>query len=224
MSPARIAFRLTAVLLLTSAPLPAQLVANGGFELPLVPVGGFTLFNSGGSFTGWSVVGAPGNVGIASTTFTQFGFAFPAQSGNQWLDLTGLSSNRATGVQQTVTTVPGTLYDLSFWVGNISGGIFGTASTVNVFVNGSALAPATNSSVVGTNTLTWQRFTRSFSATGPSTTLAFINGDPAADNSNGLDSVALTLGTTTVPEPGSLGLVAVGLMGLVPRLRRRVKR
>src|SRR5271165_798293 len=47
----------------------------------------------------------------------------------------------------------------------------------------------------------------------------FINGDPANDNSNGLDNVVLNpSGSTSVPEPGTLSPLGIGLLGL---LRRR---
>jgi hypothetical protein len=42
------------------------------------------------------------------------------------------------GVQQTVATVAGTQYNLSFWVGNTyaPGGVYGTTSTVDVLLGG----------------------------------------------------------------------------------------
>ncbi len=83
------------------------------------------------------------DVGVVSGTFVQNGFSFPAQNGVQLLDLTGLNSNAAEGVQQVIATTIGTTYKLSFYVGNIvdPGGIFGTTSTVNVQLNGSPFAP-----------------------------------------------------------------------------------
>ncbi len=64
--------------------------------------------------------------------------SFPAESGLQWLDLTGDVSNTVEGVQQTVATMPGTTYDLTFWLGNIydPSGIYGTTSTVDVRLGG----------------------------------------------------------------------------------------
>ena len=221
---ARTVTRLVAALLVASSPLHAQLVTNGGFETPVVPVGSFVLATPGSSvIPGWSVVGAVGHVAPISTAFVSRGFTFPSQSGAQWLDMTGLS-NSATGVEQAVTTVPGTAYDLSFWVGNIVDptGFYGSSSTVNVFVNGIALTPATNAGGAGTTTQSWQQFVRSFTATGTSTTIRFLNGDPVTDNENGLDAVVLTpAAVSAVPEPGTVWLVTVGLAGLSLRLRRR---
>jgi hypothetical protein len=114
-------------------------------------------------------------------------------------------------------------YTLSFWVGNTfdPGGIYGTTSTVDVYlggINGTLIDSATNSSTV-TGSLTWQQFSVSFTATGASTTLDFINGDPANDNSNGLDNVVLVPSGTATPEPASALLLASALsLGVLAKL------
>jgi len=197
-----------------------NIVANGSFETPTVPVGGFTTFASGSNaITDWTVVGPSGSsVAIVSGTFTQFGFTFPAQDGVQWLDLTGLNSNTTDGVQQTVATTPGALYDLSFFVGNISnpGGLFGTTSTVGVQINGGPVVSFTNSGGVGSTSLVWQQFTLPFTATAATTSITFINQDSSGDYNNGLDNVSLTLGQSTVPDSSStLLLLGTGLLGLL---------
>jgi hypothetical protein len=198
--------------------LQANLITNSSFETPVVPVGIFTNFLSGSTgITGWTVVGPEASV--VSTSFTSFGILFPAEDGSQWLDLTGDGSNAVEGVQQAVATSPGTRYTLSFWVGNVfnPGGIYGTTSTVNVRlggISGTLLGAFTNSSTT-TGTQTWQQFTTSFTATGSSTTLDFINGDPRTDNTNGLDNVVLLAsGKSVVPEPATLSLLMVGIIGL----------
>ena len=165
---------------------------NGSFEHPTVPAGGFTVFSSGTTFSHWKVVGSSGNVAEVSGTFTQNGFTFPAGCGMQWLDLTG-TTNTPTGVQQVLATTPGTAYTLSFKVGNVvnPNGIFGTSSTVDVLINGNQVLAATNSRGTGQTKLVWKLFTLGFTAQGSTTTLAFINGDPASDTNNGLDCVTV---------------------------------
>jgi len=167
-----------------------NLIKNGSFEKPVVGSGSYEAFSTGQTFKHWTVIGASGDVAIVSGTFTQNGFSFPAEKGKQWLDLTGLS-NTPTGVQETVTTVAGATYTLTFWVGNVydPGGIFGTTSTVNVLVDGSSVANDTNSQQ-GT-TQVWQKFKVHFTAASATTQVGFLNGDPSNDTNNGLDAVSL---------------------------------
>jgi hypothetical protein len=212
-----------------SLPLQADSITNGSFETPVVPVGNFTNFASGSTgITGWTVVGATGGVSIVSGTFTQNGILFPAENGNQWLDLTGNGINSNEGVEQTFATTSGAQYTLSFWVGNVfnPGGIFGTTSTVDVLLGGpkgTSLITATNASTT-TGIQIWDQFTTTFTATGSTTTLDFLNGDPGSDNSNGLDNVSVNpSGTTpTVPEPSTLLLLGSGSLGLLGWARRKL--
>jgi hypothetical protein len=173
-----------------------NLVRDGSYEKPVVPNGSFTLFSNGQAIDAhWTVVGATGNVAVVSGNFTQNGFTFPAKKGVQWVDLTGYSSNSATGTKQTISTVAGQNYALTFFIGNVynPGGIFGTRSTVDLQIDGVAVASFTNIGGQGTTALSWRKFSTDFVAAGTQTTIAFINGDPSNDNSNGIDAVSVVL-------------------------------
>lgn len=172
-----------------------NLIHDFSFEKPVVASGTFQEFSTGEMFKQWLVVGDLGRVAVVSGTFTQNGFTFPAKIGAQWLDLTGADSKTATGVSQTISTIPGASYTLTFYVGNVYDphGIFGVSSTVNVQVDGQQVFKATNSRGRGETSMIWQRFTTTISATNATTTIAFINGDPPNDDHNGLDGIDLVL-------------------------------
>jgi hypothetical protein len=207
----------------------ANLIVNGSFETPVVPNGSFSNFNNGSNaITGWTVVGP--QVSIVSTNFAQNGISFQANDGNQWLDLTGLSSNTVEGVQQTVALIVGHTYELIFSVGNANnpGGIFGTSSTVNVTLNGASL---TSGSVTGggsTVQLNYATFTTTFVASIASNVLAFLNGDPSNDNSNALDNVILNdlgaVGAVPLPASGLLMLASAPLLAFFRRRRKAQSR
>jgi hypothetical protein len=205
------------VVLLAAVPraVVADLIVNGSFESPVVGVGSFADFGTNSTFSGWTVVGAPGAVSIISGAYTEGGFHFPAEDAAQWLDLTGDASNTATGVQQSVATIIGATYNLSFYVGNIVGGGFGTTSTVNLRINGTPTFSAVNSENSGTSTLAWEQFSLSFTATSSTTTVAFLNGDPATDNSNGLDNIVMTPAISGAPEPTTWPAFAIGVAVLL---------
>jgi|GEM_PF-1390464 len=188
-----LAFVATLGLLSTSA-VAQNLIANGSFESPVVSPTGFTNFPVGSStLTGWTVFGPSETVvSIVGGSFAQLGVAFPAQDGVQWLDLSGNGSNSTEGVQQSVTTIAGRQYQLSYSIGNTTGGgIFGTTGTVEVLVNGSVAFTDKNSAVNATS-LTWQQYSHAFVAAGSTTTIGFRNADPATDENNSLDNVVLT--------------------------------
>ena len=202
----------------------ANLITNGGFELPVVPVGSFISVPVGDSTTipGWTVVGAAGFVSPISGAYTNSGISFPAQEGAQWLDMTGNVSNQATGVEQLVTTEAGVSYDLSFWIGNVVGGAFGTTSSVELFIDDVSFGIFTNSA--GGATQAWEEFDLILTASDTSTAIRFINRDATNDNSNGLDNVSVVVSGTPpppVPEPASLGLLALGLAAFGCATRQR---
>jgi len=177
-----------------TASAATNVIKNGGFEVPAVAAGGFELFSTGQAFSGWRVVGARGNVAVISGKYQGAGITFNAEAGGQWMDLTGLESNLATGVAQTVATTRGTEYHLTFWVGNVynPGGAFGVSSTIKVYVNGVRKLTATNSLHPANHRQAWKEFALTIKATSSRTTISFINGDPRTDNSNGLDAVRLS--------------------------------
>jgi hypothetical protein len=174
----------------------ANLVKNGSFETPQVPSGSYQLFNTGNSFSRWTVVGATGNVAIVNQDFTYCAHTFPAKRGVQFIDLTG-TTNTATGVQQAIRTTPGSTYSLSFFIGNVydTASNCGTTSTVSVLIDGVPVASFTNKAGKGSSQIAWRKFSTDFVAQNSSTTIALINGDPSGDTANGLDAVAV------VPAP-----------------------
>jgi hypothetical protein len=177
---------------LTGTPDLLNLVRDGSFETPIAPSGGFLVFNVGSKFSKWHVVGVSGDIGIVSGTFAQNGFTFPAGCGTQWVDLTGIATI-GVGVAQKIATVQGSQHVLTFSVGNVvdPNGIFGTTSTVNVLVNGVQTFKAVNKKGVGLKVQVWKSFTTTITAPSSSTTITFVNGDPAGDDNNGLDCVKL---------------------------------
>jgi hypothetical protein len=167
------------VLVFAASAARANSIVNGGFETPLVPTGFFTNFITGStSITGWTVVGPEAS--IVSGSYASLGFTFPAEDGKQWLDLTGDGTSSVEGVKPTFATTPGTMYNLSYFVGNQvnPGGIWGTTSTVNVLVDGVLIQTSTNSMGTGGTTQVWAQFSTSFVATSSSTTLEFLNDAP----------------------------------------------
>ena len=170
------------------------------------------LYPGATDITGWTVVG----VGSLAWTGTGNPYNQTASDGSFALDLTGFTDTRGkyTGVTQTVATTIGGHYTLTFDLGSqlrygVPVGITATAGAVSQDFQSSATAGNTN---------VWTPESLSFVATGMTTKIT-LQGS-AGYQYVGLDNVGLTLAGVSVPEPGSVALLASTLIGL-GLLRRR---
>jgi hypothetical protein len=129
-------------------------------------------------------------------------------------------------LSQTVNTVIGQAYDLSFWVGangDMPSAPNSLTGTVVAYVNGSSLGTFTETANFG-DELDWKQYTETFTATNTSTTISFSGAtDVSLDEyqHNGLDSVSLTPDVTAVPEPNALTLAGLASLSGCFFLRRR---
>jgi len=222
-------------------PAWANLLVNGSFEEPTVPgssaCGPYSNclgFNVGDNIAGWTVVGKGGALGASVVMSLGNNYTEPDDSGNnatlhfypvhgfQSIDLTGEGNQGLTnGIKQSVTTIAGNLYELSFFVGNQYDQAPGYAgpSSVVLYIDGIAVQTMTNPDNTAEN-VNWMQFVYDFTAPSNFTTIAFLNGTDVGNNYAGLDNVVFHALTITVPEPGTLALFLGGL-GAIAVLRRR---
>jgi hypothetical protein len=169
----------------------------------------------------WTVVG--GGDGVAWIKSPDFSINAP--DGSYSIDLTGFSNGAPFGgVQQTITTVSGATYQLSFSLGiqNIPG-TFSINAAAGSTQSTIGLTPSGNTGAV-------QFFTEGFGfvADGTSTLLTLLGvSSGGVQEYIGLDSVDVEFvhgpDVAAVPIPGALPLFASGLAGLGWLARRRRK-
>jgi hypothetical protein len=211
---------------MAAAPAQANLLTNGGFEAGTFTGGSFgfplaqQLLPDNTTMPGWRVVGAElawfqsGQAGITS------------QDGNFALDLTGFCDlgcggpNNFAAVTQTLTTVPGATYRLSFYAGTYAF----NASTPSVVATAGASTQSWALPGAGTPASgTWQLLGLDFVASGTSTAITLGGSGNLANGALpylGLDNVSVTLVSLPIPEPGTWALLLAGL-GLLGTLARR---
>ncbi len=161
----------------------ADLVTNGGFET--------------GTLSGWSTTGPLDFVGID---------AFAAHSGNFGAFF---GPDTPVTLTQSLTTAPGGLYQVSFWLS------LQDSSQPNNFSwswNGVTQAASFNNATG----FDYKQFTAFVSAPGGSSTLSFSFTDPQSFWL--FDDVSVT---AAVPEPTTALMTGLGLVSLVVARRRR---
>lgn len=140
---------LTGVCLLTAWASQANLIVNGGFE--------------SGDFTGWTLSGNLNFAGIVSF-FPPF-----VHTGNYAAQFGAVGSQTLLSQQQVIATVPGTAYQIDFWLQYNT--YPGTASPVNLFTldwDGSQIFSQANVSPSG-----WREFSFQLTATADFTPIRF---------------------------------------------------
>lgn len=166
--------------------------------------------------TGWTVTGA--NAWVLSEDYSDL-FTYAPQDGRNSLDLKDAGTNRA-GIKQTVGTVAGLTYELSYWVGDkYDLTWFSQDSIVDLYLDNALVQTATVST--NTSATVWTQFKYTFVATG-ATELWFQAATNSADYYTGLDNVTLTqVGGSAVPEPSTIGLSGLGLVAAALWRRKR---
>lgn len=176
-----------------------NLVNNAGFEDPTNKFNGWvTQSFSGESFTGWANTGT----GSAVTGCVGHDACIDAINGAY--------------IGQTINTVAGQTYTLSFWVGED----WGPTSEMAIYWNGTLVADVLNPSNAATIGIVgpWRQYIYSGLVATGGLTYFQVNGrdDPSMIAFDDFDVHA------EVPEPASLFLLGTGLVGAAGALRRKI--
>jgi hypothetical protein len=198
-------------LVISDATYAVNLATNGSFEAPsIVATNTFALYNTGSTqIAGWTVIG--GQIAALPDTYV---LGWNASEGRQYVDLTGISGFDKGIRSDSIQTIVGTQYTVSFAVGN-----FGALSTLVLSINGGTEELFTNTTMPPFGQLRWMNFTTSWTATADSAQLSFVgraNGSLSNIDGIGIDNVVFA----PVPEPATSLFLLSGLAMLALARRR----
>jgi hypothetical protein len=177
----------------------ANIVADPGFE------SGTPSDYMGAMGNGWVVTAGTG--AICNVSGAGCGNAGPAHTGTQMAFLDW--SNSFDTISQTLTTVIGQTYTISFWVGSDQPNLLNVTFGGSTLFNGTAPVPSP---------FDYVQFTFNSTATSTATVLAF-SGQRTVHGVELLDDVSVS--ASGVPEPATWLLTPVALLGLGALSRRR---
>ncbi len=203
--------------LASSAPADDNLVQNGGFEAPDISLGNYyqTVDAGQSGLTDWTVTGV--SIDIVSSVAANDPAGTSGEwshSGTQGIDLAGTPGPG--GVLQSLSTVAGQDYTLSFWASTNGP----SQSDLYIQWDGTDLAGTPPASGLTTPAQglpsTWTEFTYNVVGTGSDTVALFTN------NSSNAGPLVDDVSVVAAPEPSALWTLGMGLalsLGLVLRSR-----
>ena len=192
-----------AALLATLASAHAQnIVFDGGFESVAQASNSWSVY---ASIPGWTTTSGPGievRNDVAGTAF----------EGHNFVEL---DSTANSAMSQSLTTVAGSLYTLSFEY-SARAGLPASTNPISVYWNGALLGTAALDGTGHADNV-WNLYSYTVSGTGHDV-LAFAAGGTSDSVGGSLDAVSVSV----VPEPSTVALMfaGLGLIGLSLRGRR----
>ena len=171
----------------TQASTSSNLVQNGSFELPGATAPGVTVPPGNPYITGWTVTRS--RVAYVSDYFT-------CSDGKVCIDLAG-ATDTGGGITQTVTTVPGTAYNLTFdLAGNPDSGA--PVKPLRVLIGGQSTDLSFDTTGKSRSSMGWVTKTLPFTAAGTATAIEFYSPNPGYWGPV-IDNVRVVAGGGTTP-------------------------
>jgi hypothetical protein len=184
---------------------PINMISNGSFETGGVKSGAWDVFKS---YQGWTV----GDMGVE----VRNNVAGAAEDGSNFIELDTTANS---WISQSVATRDyGATYHLTFWYAPREGTGKDT-NGISVLWNDAVIQSMSKD--YGNAANPWIKYDFLLTAYAPMSTLKFVATGSSDSLGGSLDNISLVRESAAVPEPATLGMMALGMVALAGIRRRK---